>query len=93
LELVLGQYERELPAGPRLALHSQHDSQCEVNDSFFLIYFSYNMEMKWKLHLMFFELRFSLVRFESFTALTMKNGVFWDVMPCGSCKNRHFRGA
>jgi hypothetical protein len=22
----------------------------------------------------------------------MKNGIFWDVMPCGSCKNRHFGG-
>jgi hypothetical protein len=22
----------------------------------------------------------------------MKNGVFWDVMPCGSCKNRCFGG-
>jgi hypothetical protein len=32
------------------------------------------------------------VRFEVFTAVTMKNGVFWDVTPCGSCKNRHFRG-
>jgi hypothetical protein len=21
-------------------------------------------------------------------AVTMKNEVFWDVMPCGSCKNR-----
>jgi hypothetical protein len=28
-----------------------------------------------------------LVRFEDFTAVTMKNGVFWDVTPCGSCKN------
>jgi hypothetical protein len=28
------------------------------------------------------------VRFEFFTAVTMKNGVFWDVTPCGSCKNR-----
>jgi hypothetical protein len=28
------------------------------------------------------------VRFEVFMALTMKNGVFWDVTPCGSCKNR-----
>jgi hypothetical protein len=27
------------------------------------------------------------VRFEVFTAVTMKNGVFWVVMPCGSCKN------
>jgi hypothetical protein len=26
------------------------------------------------------------VRLEAFTAVTMKNGVFWDVTPCGSCK-------
>jgi hypothetical protein len=32
------------------------------------------------------------VRFEVFTAVTMKNGVFWDVTPCGSCKNRCFGG-
>jgi hypothetical protein len=32
------------------------------------------------------------VRFEVFTAVTMKNGVFWDVMPCGSCKYRLFEG-
>jgi hypothetical protein len=32
------------------------------------------------------------VRFEVFTAVTMKSGVFWDVMPCGSCKNRRFGG-
>jgi hypothetical protein len=25
------------------------------------------------------------VRFEVFTAVTMKNAVFWDVTPCGSC--------
>jgi hypothetical protein len=24
--------------------------------------------------------------------VTMKNGVFWDVTPHGSCKNRHFGG-
>jgi hypothetical protein len=30
------------------------------------------------------------LRFEVFTAVTMKNGVFWDVTPCGSCKNRRF---
>jgi hypothetical protein len=28
-----------------------------------------------------------IVRCEVFTAVTMKNGVFWDVTPCGSCKN------
>jgi hypothetical protein len=27
----------------------------------------------------------SSVRFEVFTAVTMKNAVFWDVTPCGSC--------
>jgi hypothetical protein len=27
------------------------------------------------------------VRFEVFTAVAMKNGVFLDVTPCGSCKN------
>jgi hypothetical protein len=32
------------------------------------------------------------VRFEVFTAVTMKNGDFWDVTPCGSCKNRRFGG-
>jgi hypothetical protein len=34
----------------------------------------------------------SHVRFEVFTAVTMKNGVFWVVTPCGSCKNRRFGG-
>jgi hypothetical protein len=28
------------------------------------------------------------VRLDVLTAVTMKNGVFWDVTPCGSCKNR-----
>jgi hypothetical protein len=32
------------------------------------------------------------VRFEFFTAVAMKNGVFWDVTPGGSCKNRRFGG-
>jgi hypothetical protein len=31
-----------------------------------------------------------LARFEVFTAVTMKNGVFWVVTSCGSCKNRRF---
>jgi hypothetical protein len=26
------------------------------------------------------------------TTLAVKNGVFWDVTPCGSCKNRYFGG-
>jgi hypothetical protein len=35
-------------------------------------------------------IRTDYVRFDVFTAVTMKNGVFWDVMPCCSCKNRRF---
>jgi hypothetical protein len=30
------------------------------------------------------------VRFEVFTAVTMRNGIFWDVTPCSSCKNWRF---
>jgi hypothetical protein len=37
-------------------------------------------------------LYFFNVRFEVFTVVTMKNGVFWDVPPCGSCKNWRFGG-
>jgi hypothetical protein len=32
------------------------------------------------------------VRFEVFTAVTMKNVVFWEVTPFSSCKNRYFGG-
>jgi hypothetical protein len=32
------------------------------------------------------------VGFEVFTVVTMKNAVFWDVAPIGSCRNSHFRG-
>jgi hypothetical protein len=34
----------------------------------------------------------SFWRFDVFTSVTMKNYVFWDVMPCVSCKNRRFGG-
>jgi hypothetical protein len=33
-----------------------------------------------------------LVRFEVLTAVTMKNGILCDVMPCGCYKNRRFGG-
>jgi hypothetical protein len=32
------------------------------------------------------------VRSEVFMPVTMKNGVFWEVTPCGSCKNQRFGG-
>jgi hypothetical protein len=38
------------------------------------------------------KLIYTVLRFEVFTAVTMKNAVFWYVMPCGSCKNRRFGG-
>jgi hypothetical protein len=33
-----------------------------------------------------------IVRFEAFTAVAMKNVVFWDVALCRSCVNRRFGG-
>jgi hypothetical protein len=39
-----------------------------------------------------FEKTLPNVRFEVFTAVTMKNRVLLDVTPCGSCKNRRFGG-
>jgi hypothetical protein len=32
------------------------------------------------------------VRFEVFTAVTMKKAVFWDVVPCRNCINQRFGG-
>jgi hypothetical protein len=32
------------------------------------------------------------LRFEVFTAVTMKNAIFLDATPCGSCKNRRSGG-
>jgi hypothetical protein len=32
------------------------------------------------------------IRFEVFTTITMKNAVFGDVKPCGSCNNQRFVG-
>jgi hypothetical protein len=34
----------------------------------------------------------NVVRFDVLTAMTMKRGVFWDVTPCDSCKNRRLGG-
>jgi hypothetical protein len=47
---------------------------------------NYKLAMKQKPNI------YQKVRFEVVTAMTMKNGVFWDVMPCGSGKNRRFGG-
>jgi hypothetical protein len=32
------------------------------------------------------------IRFEVFAATPMKNDVFWDVAPCGSCEHLRFGG-
>jgi hypothetical protein len=34
----------------------------------------------------------SVIKFEVFTAVTMKNVVFWNVAPCRYCANRRFGG-
>jgi hypothetical protein len=33
-----------------------------------------------------------IIRFEVFTAVTVKNALFWDVAPCKYCVKRHFWG-
>jgi hypothetical protein len=38
------------------------------------------------------ELQYFCVRFEIFTAVTMKTAVFWDVTPCDSYKNGRLGG-
>jgi hypothetical protein len=35
---------------------------------------------------------FVFLRFEAFAVVTMKNSIFWDVTPCGSCRIRNLRG-
>jgi hypothetical protein len=42
--------------------------------------------------LVFNSFRDKCVRFEVFTAVTMENGIFWDVTPCDFSKNRRFGG-
>jgi hypothetical protein len=39
-----------------------------------------------------YNIMLQFVRFEVLTAVTMKNCVFCDVTPCGSCKNLRFGG-
>jgi hypothetical protein len=60
----------------------------------------YTVDAKTKMQFSLYNIKFTTchagtsnyVRFEVFTAMTMKNAVFWDVTPCGSCKNRRFGG-
>jgi hypothetical protein len=47
---------------------------------------------KWSILISVEEQDLTFVRFEVFTAVAMKNGILWDVTPCGSCKNRRFGG-
>jgi hypothetical protein len=42
--------------------------------------------------LLLVQTQYSSVKFEVFTVVIMENGVFWDVTPCGACKNRRFGG-
>jgi hypothetical protein len=57
----------------------------------FFYHISGNVTESWLLKANGAERKWNL-RFEIFTAVTVKNVVFWDVTPCGSCKNRRFAG-
>jgi hypothetical protein len=45
------------------------------------------IKIEWMKHC---KIIYPIVRFEVFTAVTMKNAVFWDVTPSRSCVNRRF---
>jgi hypothetical protein len=72
---------RNIPEGVILHSHKICDSQLckEHGDRIRVLPFFQNREHKLKTI-------FTHVRFEVFMAVTMKNGVFWVVTPCGSCK-------
>jgi hypothetical protein len=40
-------------------------------------------------HINYLSIHKKFIKFDVFTAVTMKNAVFLDVTPCGSCNNRH----
>jgi hypothetical protein len=56
------------------------------------------LEKKWEynetVHQLFvdFKKAYDSVRREILYNILIENGVFWDVTPCGSCKNRRFGG-
>jgi hypothetical protein len=52
----------------------------------------HKLKMFLTLFLEFSQISEKQVKFEVFTVVTMKNGVFWDVESCDSCKNRRFEG-
>jgi hypothetical protein len=55
---------------------------CEINTQFVLH----------RRHISATEPNRLMLRFEVFTAAAMKNTFFWNMMACGSCKNRRFGG-
>jgi hypothetical protein len=61
-------------------------AHCSQTCSMYVLLLEWNME----LHAYIEQLQY--IRFEVFTAVTMKNAIFCDVAPCRSCVNRRFGG-
>jgi hypothetical protein len=57
-----------------------------------ILQFIYSLILAYSFNSDYMEANYVMVKFEVFTAVTMKNAVSWDVPPCGCCKNRRFRG-
>jgi hypothetical protein len=79
-------------AGWKLLMTVLSRDRCWVND-FVCRMWSDSLPSYWAkpLHKMYKEYYYYYLEFEVFTAATMNNVVFWEVSPCGSCKNRRFR--
>jgi hypothetical protein len=45
-----------------------------------------------KLKSMLSQIIHKYMRSEVITAVTMKNAIFWSIVPCGPCKNGHSGG-
>jgi hypothetical protein len=73
-----GTSSQELQYAPPMGTNKQINKQLHI------------FSRQW--HLWLWKTKTGYVRLEFFTAVIMQNGVFWDVTPCGSRKNRRFGG-
>jgi hypothetical protein len=67
----------------------------KIADNYYTVQPLQNKHLKWLLvwNNADRKLLYNDLRFEVFTAVTIKNVVFWNVTPCSFCVNRSFGGS
>jgi hypothetical protein len=73
----------------RISAFVRYFKKCEYNEKIHQLFLNFKEEEVSVKKETFYNISIN-VRFEVFTAVTMKNGVFWDITLCGSCKSRRF---